>query len=175
MYQQGETVIYPHHGACVIEEVVFLDKLGTKTEYLVLRTTADDLKVSLPVARAEELGLRPPVSGDELDDLVVLLQRTDVRVPSNWSRRLKNHQEKLRSGDVYQVAEVVRNLALRQQTTVLSNAERDMFVHARNNLVNELAPSLGMSVDDASSFLGRVLEGEAVGPVHDHVLPAQPA
>src|SRR5690606_33058221 len=129
-----------------------LDKLGTKTEYLVLRTTENDLKVSLPAARAEELGLRSPVSGDELDDLVVLLQRTDVRVPSNWSRRLKNHQEKLRSGDVYQVAEVVRNLALRARTTDLSNAERDMFAHARTNLVNELAPSLQMSIPDASEF-----------------------
>ncbi len=161
MYQQGETVIYPHHGACIVEGIVFLDKLGAKTEYLILRTTEHDMKVSLPADRADELGLRRPIAGDELDDLVALLQRTDVHVPSNWSRRLKNHQEKLRSGDVYQVAEVVRNLALRKQTKELSNAEREMFEHARTNLVNELAPSLGVSADEASAFLDEVFSSAA--------------
>lgn len=159
-FEVGQTVIYPHHGACVVEDLTSFDAAEGSTQYVVLRATADDLKVSVPVTRAIELGVRPPVSGDELDDLVTLLQRTDVRVPSNWSRRLKNHQEKLKSGDVYQVAEVVRNLALRRRSTELSVAEREMFAHARTNLVNELSPSLGVSVDEASDFLERVLSGD---------------
>ena len=161
-YEPGQTVIYPHHGACVVDGIVSREVGGETTDYLVLRATAGDLKVSVPVDRADQLGLRPPVSGDELEGLVELLQKTDVRMPSNWSRRLKNHQEKLKSGDVYQVAEVVRNLALRRRSTELSVAEREMFAHARTNLVNELAPSLEMSIEDAGEYLDAVLRGEDV-------------
>ena len=159
-YRKGETVIYPHHGACIVQGVTPIEVAGEKQDFLVLQSVANDLKVSVPVARIDELGIRSPLAADELDDLVEVLQRRDVRVPANWSRRLKNHQEKLKSGDVYQVAEVVRNLAIRSRTSELSVAEKDMFRHARENLVHELAPSMGASVEDASAFLDKVLEGE---------------
>ena len=76
-------------------------------------------------------------------------------MPSNWSRRFKNHQEKLKSGDVYQVAEVVRNLAARNRDAALSAAERTMYERARINLVSEIAPALQVSAEDAEAVPGR--------------------
>ena len=80
-----------------------------------MRTVIGEMTVSVPLDSVDKVGVRMPVSGDELEDLVAVLSKPDPRVPSNWSRRFKNHQEKLKSGDVYQVAEVVRNLAARNR------------------------------------------------------------
>ena len=93
--------------------------------------------------------MRPPIGSEEVEDLFELLGKKDIREPANWSRRFKNHQEKLKSGDVYQVAEVVRNLALRDQSKGLSAGEKSMFVKARSVLVSELSFALDVSEDDA--------------------------
>jgi CarD family transcriptional regulator len=116
-----------------------------------------EMTLSVPVDKTEEVGVRPPVSSDELDDLVAVLAKPDPRVPSNWSRRFKNHQEKLKSGDVYQVAEVVRNLALRDADKGLSAGEKSMFVKARQVLVSELAFALNISEDTALERLNKTL------------------
>ena len=100
---------------------------------------------------------RSPISKDDIDDLFVLLSKKDVREPTNWSRRFKNHQEKLKSGDVYQVAEVVRNLALREATKGLSAGEKSMLVRARGILVSELSFALDVSEEDALARLEQQL------------------
>ena len=112
-FKVGDRVVYPHHGAAVIERKEMREAFGEKTEYLVLRVANGDLTLAVPSNKAEDVGMRPPISVEDIDDLFQLLSKKDVREPTNWSRRFKNHQEKLKSGDVYQVAEVVRNLALR--------------------------------------------------------------
>ena len=108
--------------------------------------------------------MRPPVSADELEDLVSVLSKPDPRVPSNWSRRFKNHQEKLKSGDVYQVAEVVRNLAARNRDAALSAAERTMYERARINLVSEIAPALKVSAEAAEQYLDDALAKGVLRP-----------
>ena len=108
-----------------------------------------ELTLSVPVDKADDVGMRPPIGKDEVEDLFELLGKKDVREPANWSRRFKNHQEKLKSGDVYQVAEVVRNLALRDQSKGLSAGEKSMFVKARSVLVSELSFALDVSEEDA--------------------------
>ena len=119
-FKVGDRVVYPHHGAAVIERKEMREAFGEKTEYLVLRVANGDLTLAVPSNKAEDVGMRPPISVEDIDDLFQLLSKKDVREPTNWSRRFKNHQEKLKSGDVYQVAEVVRNLALREATKGLS-------------------------------------------------------
>ena len=113
-FKVGDRVVYPHHGAAVIEKKETTEVFGEKTEYFVLKVAHGDLTLAVPADKAEEVGMRPPISAEDVDDLFQLLAKKDVREPTNWSRRFKNHQEKLKSGDVYQVAEVVRNLALRE-------------------------------------------------------------
>ena len=148
-FKKGETVIYPQHGACVVQGTKKMDFFGEKQDYLILKTVINEMTLKVPVASTEEVGVRPPVSADELEDLVAVLAKPDPRVPSNWSRRFKNHQEKLKSGDVYQVAEVVRNLSLRDQAKGLSAGEKSMFVKARSVLVSELSFALEVDEDDA--------------------------
>ena len=156
-FKVGDRVVYPHHGAAVIEKKETREAFGEKTEYLVLRMAHGDLMLSVPSAKADEVGMRPPISSEDVDDLFQLLAKKDVREPTNWSRRFKNHQEKLKSGDVYQVAEVVRNLALRDADKGLSAGEKSMFVKARQVLVSELAFSLDISEDDAMERLSKTL------------------
>ncbi|MEY2996339.1 MAG: hypothetical protein RLZZ39_1164, partial [Actinomycetota bacterium] len=112
-FKKGDTVIYPQHGACKVVATRKEDPFesGKPIEYLILSTVIGEMMLKVPLAKVDDVGVRPPVSPDELADLVAVLSKADPRVPSNWSRRFKNHQEKLKSGDVYQVAEVVRNLA----------------------------------------------------------------
>lgn len=148
-YDVGDRVVYPHHGAAVIVRREKREVKGEKDEYLVLEMAHGELTLSVPVAKADDVGMRPPIGKDEVEDLFELLAKRDIREPSNWSRRFKNHQEKLKSGDVYQVAEVVRNLALRDQAKGLSAGEKSMFVKARSVLVSELSFALDVSEEDA--------------------------
>lgn len=148
-FDVGDRVVYPHHGAAVIEKKEKRKAFGEVKEYLVLKMAHGDLTLSVPVGMAEEVGMRPPIGEEEVQDLFELLAKKDVREPANWSRRFKNHQEKLKSGDVYQVAEVVRNLALRDHSKGLSAGEKSMFIKARGVLVSELSFALDVSEDEA--------------------------
>ena len=148
-FKKGDTVIYPQHGACIVQGTKKMEAFGSTQEYLILRTVINEMTLSVPTLKTDEVGVRPPVNADELEDLVSVLSKPDPRVPSNWSRRFKNHQEKLKSGDVYQVAEVVRNLALREVTKGLSAGEKAMLVRARGILVSELSFALNVSEDEA--------------------------
>jgi CarD family transcriptional regulator len=156
-FKKGETVIYPQHGACVVQGTKKMEFFGEKEDYLILKTVINEMTLKVPVDKTDEVGVRPPVSADELEDLVAVLAKPDPRVPSNWSRRFKNHQEKLKSGDVYQVAEVVRNLALREQTKGLSAGEKAMLVRARGILVSELSFALNVSEEEALTKLEQQL------------------
>ena len=121
-YKPGDRVVYPHHGAAVIEKKEKRTAFGEEKEYLVLRMAHGEMTLAVPVDKAEEVGMRWPISTEDVEDLFEVLAKRDVREPANWSRRFKNHQEKLKSGDVYQVAEVVRNLALRDQARACRRA-----------------------------------------------------
>ncbi len=156
-FKPGDRVVYPHHGAAIIERKEKRVAFGEETEYLVLKMAHGDLTLSVPTDKAEEVGMREPISQEDVEDLFELLRKKDVREPSNWSRRFKNHQEKLKSGDVYQVAEVVRNLALREAAKGLSAGEKSMLVRARGVLVSELSFALDVSEDDALDRVNDVL------------------
>ena len=150
-FDVGDRVVYPPHGAAVIVKREKRKVEGKSIEYLVLQMANGELTLRVPVENADDVGMRPPIGAEEVEDLFELLGKKDIREPANWSRRFKNHQEKLKSGDVYQVAEVVRNLALRDQSKGLSAGEKSMFVKARSVLVSELSFALDVSEEDALS------------------------
>ena len=148
-FKVGDNVIYPHHGAAVILSRETRDAFGESREYLNLKTAHGDLKLSVPVDKVDEVGMRPPIDEDDVEDLFELLGKKDIREPANWSRRFKNHQEKLKSGDIYQVAEVVRNLALRDRDKGLSAGEKSMLDKSRQILISELSISMDVTEDAA--------------------------
>ena len=152
-FKVGDRVVYPHHGAAVIEKKEKRKAFGDEKDYFVLRMAHGDMTLAVPVDKAEEVGMRPPISEADVEDLFRLIAKRDVREPANWSRRFKNHQEKMKSGDVYQVAEVVRNLALREKGKGLSTAEKSMLERARSILVSELSFALDVTEDEALAKL----------------------
>ncbi len=152
-FDVGDKVVYPHHGAAVIERRERRVVFGTDREYLVLRVAHDDLTVSVPADNTSDVGLREVINDEEILDVLAVLAKKGARTPSNWSRRFKNHTEKLKSGDIYQVAEVVRNLSLRKADHGLSAGESTMLSRARRVLVSELSFALDVSDEEAARRL----------------------
>ncbi len=157
-FDVGDKVVYPHHGAATIEGREKIDVFGEQKEYLVLRLAYGDLTMKVPADNTDAVGLRDVISRDEVEEVEEVLRRKDARTPTNWSRRYKNHVEKLKSGDIYQVAEVVRNLTLRDQDKGLSAGEKRMLARARQILISELTFALGVDEQQAAERLDAVLQ-----------------
>ena len=152
-FKKGSAVIYPQHGAGKITDLVTKTVGDTERDYFVIDLELQELRVWVPVDEAEEIGVREPTPADELEDLFELLSDHDVRIPSNFSRRMKNNQRRMNDGDVWQLAEVVRNLAVRRDRKHLSPSEKTLYLHARALLVAELALSMGVSHEKAEAAL----------------------
>lgn len=153
----GDKVVYPRHGAATVEGRETIDVGGQKRDYLVLRLSYGDLVLKVPADNTEEVGVRDVVNAEELEEVFAVLREKDVRTPTNWSRRFKNHEEKLKSGDVYEVAEVVRNLSLRDADKGLSAGEKKMLGQARQILLSELIFALDVDEAEAERRLDEVL------------------
>jgi CarD family transcriptional regulator len=149
--------VYPHHGAAVIKGVEEREVLGEKREYFVLRLSYGDLTLLVPLDNTEEVGIRGVISRDELEKVFKVLRSKECRMPTNWSRRFKTHVEKLRSGDIYQVAEVVRNLARRDKEKGLSAGEKRMLAKARQILLSEITFAADVDEGEAGKLLDGVL------------------
>ena len=149
MFDIGDKVVYPHHGAAIVERREVKEAFGEKKEYLVLRLAYGDLTLMVPADNTEGVGLREVINDEEVEEVFAVLRKKEARMPTNWSRRYKNHSEKLRSGDIYQVAEVVRNLSIRDKDKGLSAGEKRMLSRARQILVSEL--TFALDVDEAAA------------------------
>ena len=145
----GEVVVYPHHGAAKVEAIETREMGGETLEYVVLSINQSDLVVRVPSKNVERVGVRDVVGKEGLEKVFSVLRETDVEEAGNWSRRYKANQERLASGDINQVAEVVRDLWRRDQDRGLSAGEKRMLVKARQILVGELA--LAGPVDEAKA------------------------
>lgn len=166
-YRVGETVIYPHHGAAVIEKTEERELSGEPREYLVLRVTSGDLTVMVPSDACEQVGIREVVSPREVERVLSVLRTPEPPAPATWSRRYKANQERLRSGDIFRVAEVLRNLAVRNRGKGLSAGEKRMLTKAEQILLSELAAACGQSEEEARELVTRVLEDNPGGSRDD--------
>ena len=153
----GETVVYPHHGAALIEEVKTRTIKGEDRTYLKLKVAQGDLTIEVPADNVDLVGVRDVVDKEGLDEVFDVLRQPYTEEPTNWSRRYKANVEKLASGDVKKVAEVVRDLWRRDQDRGLSAGEKRMLAKARQILVSELALAEKTDEADAESILDEVL------------------
>ena len=157
-FNVGETVVYPNHGAAVIEDIETRTIKGEEKLYLVLRILGqNDLVVRVPASNLDLVGVRDVVDDEGLENVFEVLRKTNVEEPSNWSRRYKANLEKLHSGNVLKVAEVVRDLWRRERDRGLSAGEKRMLAKARQILVSELALAEGTNEDKAQALLDEVL------------------
>ena len=154
----GETVVYPNHGAAVIEDIETRKIKGEDRLYLVLRIVAqNDLVVRVPACNLDLVGVRDVVDQAGLERVFDVLRAEHTEEPTNWSRRYKANLEKLHSGDVMKVAEVVRDLWRRERERGLSAGEKRMLAKARQILVSELALAERTNEDKAETLLDEVL------------------
>ena len=153
----GETVVYPHHGAALIEEVKIRTIKGEDRTYLKLKVAQGDLTIEVPADNVDMVGVRDVVDKEGLDEVFDVLRQPYTEEPTNWSRRYKANLEKLASGDVIKVSEVVRDLWRRDQERGLSAGEKRMLAKARQILVSELALAEKTDEVKAESILDEVL------------------
>jgi CarD family transcriptional regulator len=157
-FQVGETVVYPHHGAAVIEQIENRTIKGEDRKYLVLRIKAQsDLVVRVPADNCDLVGVRDVVGAEGLEKVFEVLRAPYTEEPTNWSRRYKANLEKLASGDVIKVSEVVRDLWRRDKDRGLSAGEKRMLAKARQILVSELALAERTDEERAEETLDEVL------------------
>lgn len=156
-FEVGETVVYPHHGAATITEVKERKIKGETKTYLKLNVTQGDLTIEVPADNVDMVGVRDVIGQEGLDQVYEVLQAPFVEEPTNWSRRYKSNLEKLASGDVIKVSEVVRDLWRRDQDRGLSAGEKRMLSKARQILVSELALAKKVDEDAANVLLDEAL------------------
>ncbi|KQV25592.1 MULTISPECIES: CarD family transcriptional regulator [unclassified Microcella] len=157
LFQVGETVVYPHHGAATIIEVKNRTIRGEEKLYLKLNVTQGDLTIEVPADNVDLVGVRDVIGQEGLDKVFEVLRAPFTEEPTNWSRRYKANLEKLASGDVIKVSEVVRDLWRRDQDRGLSAGEKRMLAKARQILISELALAEKTDEEKASSVLDEVL------------------
>ncbi len=157
LFDVGDKVVYPHHGAAIVERREKKKAFGTTREYLVLKLAYGDLTLMVPTDNTDAVGLREVINDEEVEEVFAVLRKKEARMPTNWSRRYKNHVEKLKSGDIYQVAEVVRNLSIRDKGKGLSAGEKRMLSRARQILVSELTFAIGVNEEEAEKKLAEAL------------------
>src|ERR671925_514600 len=157
LYKVGDKVVYPHHGAGTIIKKEQRDVLGQKREYLTIQILHNDMTVNVPAENAEKVGLRRVIDEDMVEQVLEVLHGSGTKMPKNWNRRFKHNRDKMKTGDIFELAEVVRNLSLRDQEKGLSTGEKQMFVKAKKILASELMYAKGLDEDEAGAWLDEVL------------------
>ncbi|MGM7668425.1 CarD family transcriptional regulator [Microbacterium sp. A93] len=157
LFEVGETVVYPHHGAATIIEVKDRVIKGETKKYLKLNVTQGDLIIEVPAENVDLVGVRDVIGQEGLDQVFEVLRAPFTEEPTNWSRRYKANLEKLASGDVIKVSEVVRDLWRRDQDRGLSAGEKRMLAKARQILISELALAEKCDEEKAGVILDEVL------------------
>jgi CarD family transcriptional regulator len=175
LYRVGDKVVYPHHGAGTIVKKEKREVLGEKREYLTIKILHNDMTVNVPSENAEKVGLRKVIGEDMVKVVVKALTGGGTQMPKNWNRRFKHNRDKMKTGDILELAEVVRNLSLRDHEKGLSTGEKQMFVKAKKILASELMYAKDMDEEEAAEWLDGVLVSSANGDGRKTATSAKPA
>jgi CarD family transcriptional regulator len=157
LYKVGDKVVYPHHGAGTIVKKESREVLGEKREYLTIKILHNDMTVNVPTDNADRVGLRKVIDEQMVSKVLKALTGNGTTMPKNWNRRFKHNRDKMKTGDIFELAEVVRNLSLRDHEKGLSTGEKQMFVKAKKILASELMYAKDMDEEQAAEWLDGVL------------------
>ena len=137
MFNIGDKIVYPMHGAGTIDAIEEKNILGEKHNYYIIKMPGE-VKVMVPTDKAEEVGVRNIINKEEAAKVMSVLGQNETEMSQNWNKRYRDNMDKMKSGDVYEVADVVRNLSFKQKEKGLSTGEKKMLVNAKQILVSEL-------------------------------------
>ena len=138
MFVIGDRIVYPMHGAGVIEQIEEKQILGEVRKYYILKVPCGDMKIMIPIESSQEIGVRAIISMDEIGEVMEVLSAESSEMSNNWNRRYRENMEKLKTGDIYNVAEVVRNLMRTDKEKKLSTGEKKMLSNAKQILISEI-------------------------------------
>lgn len=158
MFKIGDRIAYPVHGAGVIEAIEERNILGENRQYYVMRMPLNDMKVMIPLDSVEHIGVRPIISMEELSRVFAVLSADVTKMPQNWNRRYRANMDRIKSGDIYEVAEVVRNLVLRDREKSLSTGERKILNNARQILISEIILVGDLPENEAVDMIDNVIK-----------------
>ncbi len=159
MFKVGDKVVYPMHGAGVIEAIEFKELMGKDKEFYILKLPIKNMKVMIPTDNAENLGVRRVVDKLIFNDVMVLLAQNKEVMPDNWNRRYRANLEKVKTGDIFEVASVVRNLEILDREKGLSTGERKMLNNSKQILISELTLSKDLREEDVMSLVNATIVG----------------
>ena len=162
-FEIGDNVVYPHHGAGQVIRKEAKDILGEKREYLTVKILHNDMTVMVPTENAQLAGLRRVIDEETVKKVLAVLQDECSEMPKNWNRRFKHNRDKIKTGDIYELAEVVRNLAVREAEKGLSTGEKQMFTRAKKILASELMYALEMNEEEVEAHLYGLLVDSSNG------------
>ena len=137
MFNVGDKIVYPMHGAGTIDAIEQKDILGEKQDYYIIKMPGE-VKVMVPIAKAEEVGVRNIIDKQSAEKVFTVLSQDETEMEKNWNKRYRDNMDKMKSGDIYEVADVVRNLSFKQKEKGLSTGEKKMLNNAKQILVSEL-------------------------------------
>lgn len=157
MFKIGDKIVYPMHGAGIIESVEEREILGDKRRYYVLRMPIGDMKVMIPISNVNDIGLRRVIDEDGVTRVLSILKERTTVINTNWNRRYRANLEKIKSGNIYELAEVVRNLSQRDKEKGLSTGEKKMLDNARQILISELVLAKNSKEDNIKDLLENCL------------------
>ena len=155
-------MVYPHHGAGKVLKKELRNVLGVEREYLTIKIIHNEMTVMVPCENASKAGLRRIIDEEEVERVIAVLRDDVSSMPKNWNRRFKHNRDKIKTGDVFELAEVVRNLAIREADKGLSTGEKQMFTRAKKVLASELTYALEMEEGDAEAHIdGLIVNAQA--------------
>jgi CarD family transcriptional regulator len=160
-FELGDSVVYPHHGAGKVLKKEKRVMFGEEREYLTIKILHNDMTVMVPCENAGKAGLRRIIDDEAVKKVLAVLADDISEMPKNWNRRFKHNRDKIKTGDIYELTEVVRNLAIREHEKGLSTGEKQMFTRAKKILASELMYALEMEEDEAEQHLDNLLADSA--------------
>ena len=152
MYNVGDKVVYPMHGAGVIDSIEEKEILGEKQSYYILKMPGE-VKVMVPISTAEQHGIRNIIDKSEAEKVFNVLEQDETEMEKNWNKRYRDNMEKMKSGNIYEIADVVRNLSFKQKEKGLSTGEKKMLHNAKQILVSELVLAEHASQDEVEELV----------------------
>lgn len=162
MFNLGDKVVYPMHGAGVIETLESKEILGEVKSYYVLKMPIGEMKLMIPVDNVNNIGLRNIIDKSLVEGVYGILKQAAVLNDSNWNKRFRDNMIKMKTGDIFEVAQVVRDLTYRDKEKGLSTGEKKMLVSAKQMLVSEISLSTESDTIGIQEYLDNIINEDAL-------------
>ncbi len=157
MYKQGDKLVYPMHGVGIIDSIEKKEVLGQKLEFYIMTIVNNGMKVMIPVKNADQVGLRPIISKNEVKKVLTIISQGETEREDDWKLRYQNNIDKIKSGSIYEVSKVARDLYRRGREKELSIMERKLYENAYNLLIHEIALAKSIDIEEAGNVVSEAL------------------